>query len=225
MTVTEGTLLWTPSEQFQQNATLTRYIAWLRNRKGIDVRDVNALWHWSVTQLEDFWESVWQFFNVESETPYEKVLDTRKMPGARWFQGARLNYAKHIFRQATDARHAIYYQSESQPLATMSWAELQRRTAAVANYLRQVGVEPGDRVAAYIHNGPEAVIGFLAAASIGAVWSSCATEFGIGSALNRFQQIAPKVLIAVEGYQYNGRWYDRRAFLRELQAGLPTLTS
>ena len=219
----DETLLWEPSEELKQQATLTRYMHWLEREKGLHVRDQEELWHWSVSHLEEFWASIWDFFSVKASRPYTSVLADRKMPGAQWFGGAELNYAEQVFRNASVGHPALLFQSERHPLRAVSWEELSRNVGSVANALRALGVKPGDRVVAYMANLPETVIAFLACASIGAVWSSCPPDFGTSSVIERFQQIEPKVLFAVDGYQYNGKEFDRRSVLSELQQALPTL--
>ena len=219
----DETLLWEPSEELKQQATLTRYMQWLEREKGLYVRDQEELWHWSVSHLEDFWASIWDFFSVKASRPYTSVLADRKMPGAQWFPGAELNYAEQVFRNASVGYPALLFQSERHPLRAVSWEELSRNVGSVANALRALGVKPGDRVVSYMANLPETVIAFLACASIGAVWSSCPPDFGTSSVIERFQQIEPKVLFAVDGYQYNGKEFDRRSVLSELQQALPTL--
>ena len=219
----DETLLWEPSEELKQQATLTRYMQWLEREKGLYVRDQEELWHWSVSHLEDFWASIWDFFSVKASRPYTSVLADRKMPGAQWFGGAELNYAEQVFRNASVGHPALLFQSERHPLRAVSWEELSRNVGSVANALRALGVKPGDRVVSYMANLPETVIAFLACASIGAVWSSCPPDFGTSSVIERFQQIEPKVLFAVDGYQYNGKEVDRRSVLSELQQALPTL--
>ena len=219
----DETLLWEPSEELKQQATLTRYMHWLEREKGLHVRDQEELWHWSVSHLEEFWASIWDFFSVKASRPYTSVLADRKMPGAQWFGGAELNYAEQVFRNASVGYPALLFQSERHPLRAVSWEELSRNVGSVANALRALGVKPGDRVVSYMANLPETVIAFLACASIGAVWSSCPPDFGTSSVIERFQQIEPKVLFAVDGYQYNGKEFDRRSVLSELQQALPTL--
>lgn len=219
----DGTLLWEPSEELKQQAALTRYMQWLEREKGLRFSDQEALWEWSVNHLEDFWASIWDFFAVKASRPYTSVLADRTMPGARWFSGAELNYAEQVFRNATPDRPALLFQSERHPLQEVSWQELTRKVGAVANALRALGVQRGDRVVAYLPNVPETVMIFLACASIGATWSSCPPDYGTRSVIERFQQIEPKVLFAVDGYQYNGKTFDRRSVLSELQQALPTL--
>jgi acetoacetyl-CoA synthetase len=221
--ITEGALLWEPSTALKQQASITRYMRWLEATRGVVFDDYAALWEWSIADIERFWVSIWEFFEIQASTSYTTVLSQRDMPGARWFTGARLNFAEHIFRNASADRPAIIFQSEQQPLTEISWAELQRKVAAVAGALRDMGVEHGDRVVAYMPNIPEAVIALLACASIGAIWSSCSPDFGSPSVIDRFKQIEPKVLIAVDGYHYGGKRQERRAVVAELQQALPTL--
>ncbi|MBA3359142.1 MAG: acetoacetate--CoA ligase [Thermoleophilaceae bacterium] len=203
-------LLWQPTEEFKQRTQLTRFMGWLADERGVATNEYQALWEWSVSDLEAFWAAVWDFFDVQAQAPYERVLAGRGMPGAEWFPGARLSYAQHIFRGKDHDAPAIHHASELRELDTMTWGELHELTARIAAGLRALGVRPGDRVAAYMPNIPETIAAFLATASIGAVWSSCSPDFGARSVVDRFAQIEPKVLVAVDGYRYNGRDFDRR---------------
>ncbi|WP_114797061.1 acetoacetate--CoA ligase [Gaiella occulta] len=216
-------MLWQPSEERVEAATITRYARWLEQRHGLVLPDYHALWRWSVDDLEGFWGSIWEFFDVRASSPYARVLGSRAMPGATWFPGARLNYAEHIFRDRDPSAVALRHASELRPLGEVTWAELRAETARLAAALRALGVERGDRVAAYLPNIPETVSAFLACASIGAVWSSCAPEFGARSVIDRFAQIEPKVLLAVDGYRYGGRDFDRRETIAQLRAQIPSL--
>ncbi len=215
--------LWEASEEERRNANVTHYMQWLAQQRGLHFQEREDLWRWSVTHIEDFWASLWSYFNIQSSQPYTTVLTERKMPGAQWFPGAHLNYAEHVFRNASSQQPALLFRSECQEWREVSWAELKQQVGAIAHSLRAMGVQPGDRVVAYLPNIPEAVIAFLACASIGAVWSSCSPDFGTNSIVDRFKQIEPKVLFAVDGYQYNGRSFDRLPILKELQQSLPTL--
>jgi acetoacetyl-CoA synthetase len=223
MAVAEGTVLWTPSPQRAQASGLAAYMRWLGTRKGLRFEDYPALHRWSVERLEDFWASLWEYFDVRASQPYVRVLDARRMPGAKWFEGARLNYAEHAFRNTPPDAPAIVARSELRPAAEMSWRELERSVASIAAALRGMGVKPGDRVVSYMPNIPETLAAFLAAASLGAVWSSCSPDMGAGAVLDRFRQIEPKVLFAVDGYRYGGKDFDRRAVLAEIVRELPTL--
>ena len=212
-------ILWEPSDDFKEAATLTRYMRWL----GCGFASYEELWKWSVTEVEDFWASIWDFFQVRASRPYERVLSERRMPGARWFEGAELNYAEHIFRDKPGDAVAVRHASELRPLAELSWDELRRMTAAVAAALRDRGVGRGDRVVAYMPNIPEALAAFLACASVGATWSSCSPDFGARSVVDRFAQIEPKVLFCVDGYRYNGRDYNRMETVAGILRELPTV--
>ncbi|HEY0607171.1 MAG TPA: acetoacetate--CoA ligase [Herpetosiphonaceae bacterium] len=221
--MTEGAILWQPSAELREQASLTRYMRWLEDQHGTSFEDYAALWQWSVADVERFWASIWEFFEIKSSAPYTQVLTQHEMPGARWFVGAQINFAEHVFRNATTDRPAMIFQSELRPLTEISWTELQQKVAAIAAALRGLGVQPGDRVVAYMPNIPEAVVAVLACANIGAIWSSCSPDFGSPSVIDRFKQIEPKVLIAVDGYHYGGKPQDRRAVVAELQQALPTL--
>ncbi len=216
-------LLWRPSDNMLKNSRLAHYLQWLGREKGLHFRQYRDLWQWSIDQLPAFWESQWQYFNIISHTPYTSVLEGSEMPGYEWFKDARINYAEHVFRQKTDVRPAILFQNERQPLIEMSWAELERQTAALAACFKRCGVQQGDRIAAYLPNSPHAIVAVLAAMSIGAVWSSCSPDFGAASVADRFVQIQPKILIAVDGYTYGGKTFDKRDTVRELCTLLPTV--
>lgn len=224
---TSSKLLWKPSNARIEQSRLHDYMRWLAHEKGQQFSDYESLWQWSVEHLEDFWASIWQYFDIRSSAPYRSVLDTHKMPGATWFDGARLNFAEQIFRfhqDGTDGdKPAIVAQSELRPMAQLSWSELRSQVTAVANTLRALGVAPGDRVVAYLPNIPETVVAFYACASIGAIWSSCSPDMGSASVLDRFKQIDPKVLIAVDGYRYGGKNFDRMSVVETMQKSLPTL--
>lgn len=225
MSVPTPTPLWVPSAKRVADARMTHYRQWLERNKGLRFQDYADLWRWSVEHLEDFWETVWEYFEVRASAPYREVLDGYAMPGAKWFDGSRLNLAEQAFRFHLDqpARPAIVSRSEVRPLAELSWGELRRQVASVAQSLRAMGVGPGDRVVAYLPNIPETVVAFLACASLGAIWSSCSPDMGTRSVLDRFRQIDPKVLIAVDGYRYGGRAYDRLDVLEGLRDALPSL--
>src|SRR5690625_4637143 len=179
MDIKEGTILWNPSEAVKEEADIMKYIKWLNSKKDFSFTTYDELWKWSVNHIEAFWESVWEYIEVTSSTPYTSLLEEQSMPGATRFPGTRLNYAEHIVRNAEKNKTAVYSQSETRAFSEMSWDELLKKTAAVANYLKQAGVKRGDRVVAYMPNITETVIAFLATASIGAIWSSCAPEFGV----------------------------------------------
>src|SRR4051794_37544873 len=206
-----------------ERSQLTRYIRWLAENRDLHFEDYHALWRWSVTEIEEFWGTLWEYFEVIADPPYDEVLRERVMPGARWFEGANLNYAEHIFRGKGKREVAVVYASELRELSELRWDELREEVAAVREGLRALGVSKGDRVVAYLPNGPEALIAFLATASLGAIWSSCSPDFGPSSVVDRFAQIEPKVMFAVDGYRYGGKDFDRREVVAQLQEAMPTL--
>lgn len=223
---TEGRLLWTPSEAFAQDSEMTQYMRWLKTERGLDFGNYEALRRWSVDRLEEFWSSLWDYFQIHSETPVRQVLDTRAMPGCKWFEGSRVNYTEHILRAELTAaadKVAIYYASEQSPLRTMTWHELGRQVRLMATQLRSLGIEPGDRVVSYLPNIPETVVAFLACAAVGAVWSSSAPEFGVTTVIDRFAQIEPKLLFVCDGYRFNGKAFSREHEVAALVERLPTL--
>jgi acetoacetyl-CoA synthetase len=216
-------VLWAPSAEMVERSQLTRYLRWLAEEHDLHFEDYHALWRWSVTEIEEFWRTIWDYFHVISDTEPTEILEQRVMPGAKWFPGTRLNYAEHIFRGKSDDEVAVRYASELRPLTDLHWRELRERVAAVREGLRDLGVQQGDRVVAYLPNGPEALIAFLAAASLGAIWSSCSPDFGPRSVVDRFAQIEPKVMFTVDGYRYGGKDFDRLSTVAEVAAEIPSL--
>jgi acetoacetyl-CoA synthetase len=206
-----------------ERSRMRGYMDWLASERGLRFDDYDSLWQWSVSDLDAFWSSIWDFFDIEADGGYDAVLDSHEMPGARWFSGTALNYAEHVFRGKDYSEVAGLHASELRELDDLTWGELRRQVAATAAGLRALGVGRGDRVVAYLPNIPEAIIAFLATASLGAIWSSCSPDFGAGSVIDRFAQIEPKVLFAVDGYRYGGKDFDRRDTLARLQAEMPTL--
>lgn len=221
--ITEGVLLWKPSQQQIENSGISLFMKWLKKEKGLSFGSQNELWKWSVEELEAFWESIWNYCQVKSNTSYNQVLESRLMPGVKWFTGSTLNYAEHVFRNIRGNKPAVIFQSETTRRTELSWKELYEKTAMVANSLKELGVKPGDRVVAYMPNIPETVIAFLACASIGAIWSSCSPDFGTNTVIDRFKQIEPTILFAVDGYSYNGKIQNRKTSVSEIQLSLPTL--
>ena len=206
---------------------IRRYQDWLRTQRGLHFDSYQALWRWSVTDLDAYWQSIWDYFDLQSPTPHTAVLARNVMPGAQWFPGAQANYAQQVFRHVQPAHEAgfaaVISRNEKGEQRELSWPELRRQAASLALHLQAQGVQPGDRVAAYLPNIPETLVAFLATASIGAVWSLCAPDMGTHAVLDRFKQITPKVLIACDGVTYGGRDFDRMAVVQELQDALPTL--
>ena len=208
------------------------YQNWLKTSRGLSFDSYDALWRWSVADLDGFWQSIWDYFEMQSPTPHTAVLAENRMPGASWFPGAQVNYAQQVFRHVEAAAaaglSAIISHNEHSLAAgelarELSWPVLRQQVASLALHLKAQGVEPGDRVAAYLPNIPETMVAFLATVSLGAVWSLCAPDMGTNAVLDRFQQIEPKVLIACDGVTYSGRDFDRTAVVSELCAALPTL--
>jgi acetoacetyl-CoA synthetase len=225
--------LWTPGPERVARAQLTRFHAWAADHHGAPgplggpQRDYTALHAWSVREPGAFWRAITEWYDVRFSSPYETVLADPAMPGARWFPGARLNYAEHALRPALDparaATPAVLHLDERQRTETVTWAELARQVASLAAALRRLGVTPGDRVSGYLPNVPQAVVALLATAAVGGVWTSCAPDFGARSVLDRFQQVEPVVLFTVDGYRYGGKTHDRTDVVAELRAGLPSL--
>lgn len=203
------------------------YQDWLRDKRGLSFATYHELWRWSVTDLDGFWQSIWDYFEMESPTPHTAVLAKNVMPGAVWFPGARTNYAHQVLRHVQPAHAAgfpaVISRNEKGQHRELSWPELRRQVASMALHLQAQGVQPGDRVAAYLPNIPEAMVAFLATISIGGVWSICAPDMGTNAVLDRFKQIEPKVLIAVDGVSYGGRDFDRMNVVQELKNALPSV--
>jgi acetoacetyl-CoA synthetase len=232
--------LWEPSAERTAAARMTHFMAWVSARQGLEFRDYGELWQWSVDEPERFWGEIWEYCGVRASTPYKHVLASEQMPGADWFAGAELNYAENLLARQLDApglhdqggepghesranRTAVLHASELRALDELSWGELAEQVAAVAAGLRTLGVKRGDRVAAYMPNIPETLVAFLATASIGAIWSCAAPEFGARSVIDRFAQIEPKVLLVVDGYRHGGKDFDRRDALAAILEGLPSV--
>jgi acetoacetyl-CoA synthetase len=221
--IREGELLWTPSQARRDRSQVKRYMQWLKEHRGLHLENYEALWRWSVTDLDGFWHSIWDYFGIQASTPFSKVLGRRNMPGAEWFPGARLNYAGYILARERPEATAIISVREGGTPQRMSWATLGDQVRILATQLRQMGVRPGDRVAAILPNAPQAAIATLATTSIGAIWSCCGPDFGTKGVLERFRQLAPKVLLYVDAYQYGGKHYDRTTELGEILKGLDTV--
>jgi acetoacetyl-CoA synthetase len=217
----QGTLLWEPPDELRERATMTRYMRWLESERDLHFDDYAALWEWSTEDLEAFWASIWEFFDVQSD--YDEVLADASMPGAKWFTGAEISYPEHIFRDKPGDRVAIRHASELRDAGEWTWDELRDQTARIAAGLKGMGIERGDRVVAYMPNIPETIAAFLATASLGAVWSSCSPDFGARSVVDRFAQIEPKVLLTVDGYRYGGKDHDRSELIERVQGEMPSL--
>jgi acetoacetyl-CoA synthetase len=221
--VREGDLLWTPSPDRVASARLTAFTRFAEERTGRRFADYAQLWAWSTTELDEFWQAVWDFFDVRSSAPHSAVLESGTMPGARWFPGARLNLAEHVLRNERPGTPALLFADETSGLRELPWEELAGQVRAVATHLRSRGIGVGDRVVAYLPNTLQAMVAMLATASIGAIWASVSPDFGSRGALDRLGQLEPAVLIAADGYRYGGRDFDRRGEVAEIIAGLPSL--
>jgi acetoacetyl-CoA synthetase len=204
---------------------MKRFMDWAGARRGRPFADYGELWQWSVDDLEGFWAGIWEFCGVRASKPYERVLGSHEMPGTRWFEGAELNYAENLLArgEGREDEVAVLHCSELRELAQITRGELAAQVAAVAGGLRALGVSRGDRVVAYMPNIPETLVAFLATASIGAIWSSAAPEFGARSVIDRFAQIEPKVLLAVDGYRHGGKDFDRTDNVQRMLAEMPTV--
>ena len=225
---TTPTPLWQPDSAVIAGARVTRFQSWAAERYGAPAEGgYPALHRWSVEHLDTFWTAVADWFDIRFASPYERVLGDRAMPGAEWFPGATLNYAEHALRAAEDPdraeQAALLHVDETQQVTPVSWSELRDQVTALAGALRALDVRPGDRVSGYLPNIPQAVVALLATAAVGAVWTSCAPDFGARSVLDRFQQIEPVVLFTVDGYRYGGKEHDRTETVAELRRELPTL--
>ena len=219
----EGEILWRPSAARMEQANVTAFGRWLERERGLTFGNYMELWRWSVTDLESFWGALWDYFGVEASAPHTRVLGRRAMPGAEWFPGARLNYAQNVLRRERAGGVALLHAGESRLPEALAWQELGGQVRILATRLRALGVQPGDRVVAWMPNIPQTVIAMLATTAIGAVWACCSPDFGERGALDRFAQLTPKVLFCIDGYRYGGKLFDRRAELERILAGLPSV--
>jgi acetoacetyl-CoA synthetase len=223
--VSEGDLLWSPSPEWIAGCNLTHYMRWLARERGLRFDDYRSLWTWSTTDIEAFWQSIWDYAGIRASVPPSEVLrgGRRDMPGADWFPGARLNYAEHVLAQERPGTDALLYLSEDTPLRGYAWEQLAAEVRILATELRRRGVGPGDRVVAYMPNVPQAMVAMLATTSIGAIWAICSPDFGSQGVLDRISQLSPKVLFCTDRYRYSGKDYDRRDELRIIISALPSL--
>ena len=218
-----STPLWEPSAEVVETSQLTAFVRWLKAEHSLDFEDYASLWKWSTDEPDAFWTAIWDYFEVIHSGSFESALDSMTMPGAKWFEGTEVNYAEHIFRDRDPDAVAIFAATETRDLGSTTWGELRQMVASAAAGLRSLGVGPGDRVAGYLPNTVETIVAFLATSSLGGVWSSCSPDFGVGAVTDRFAQIEPKVLLAVDGYTYGGKGFDRRDVVAELAAGMPSV--
>jgi len=218
-----GELLWTPLPERIRQANVTALADWLARERGRHFADYRALWRWSVEDLEGFWQALWDYFAIESSAPHTRVLERRAMPGAEWFPGARLNYAQHVLRGERAGGDVLLHLSETRPLTALGWETLGNQVRTLATELRALGVQPGDRVVAWMPNIPETMAAMLATTAVGAIWACCSPDFGERGTLDRLAQLEPKVLFSVDGYRYGGKAFDRRSQLRDIAASLSSL--
>ena len=221
----EREVLWSPSENRSTNTMLAKYKSWLSSEHSLCFDNYQELWEWSVDDIEFFWETIWDFFDVKASKLYSKVLAKKEMPGTVWFPGSELNYVDQLLRQKeiTPYKIAVVSQSETFGRVELTWTELYQQVASVADQFRKVGLERGDRVVAILPNSTTALIAFLATASLGGIWSLCAPDMGHVAVLDRFKQIKPKILIAQDGYVYGGKKIDRKEITYTIMENLPTL--
>jgi acetoacetyl-CoA synthetase len=220
-------ILWSPPPDVLERSRMGRYLTWLGSERGLRVDGYDDLWRWSVDEPGAFWRSVWDHFDVMAPEPPTSDLGDARMPGARWFPGATLNYAEQVLRLPGRGADEVVIVGRSQTngASELSATRLRDAVARCRAGLVRLGVERGDRVAAYLPNIPETIVALLATASLGAIWSSCAPEFGVRAVIDRLAQIEPTVLLAIDGYRYGDKPIDRTAELAEIRAALPTLTS
>jgi len=227
MTKIANLALWQPDQARIDAAEITRFTHWLNETRHLDLDDYESLWRWSVSDIEGFWQACWDWFDIQSETPIKSVLAERRMPGAKWFEGATLNYAQHLLATARKPgsanQEALVFKNEKNTSTSISWQTLNDQVGSVMRELRLLGVQPGDRVASYMPNIPETVVAMLATTGIGAIWSSCAPDMGAAGVLDRFEQIEPTVLFAVDGYGYSGKPHDRTDAVADMVGKLPSL--
>lgn len=216
--------LWEADQATRQNSHLTQYIDWINNTHDLELSgDYEELHRWSTDHVEAFWESIWKYFNVINHRSYEAITNGEAMPDTRWFLRSRINYAEHIFRNSNSEYPALISKSEIRVTSETSWEELEDQVAYLQEFFKDCGIEPGDCIAGFLPNIPEATISFLATNSLGAIWSCCSPDFGVESVLDRFSQIHPKILVAVDGYMYGGKSYDRRPVIEAIKEQIPSI--
>lgn len=222
----QAEVLWKPSDDFMAASNLTRFRQWLSAERALEFGEYEELWAWSVRDLEGFWSAVWSHFDIQSNHPYRQVVSGPTMSASRWFEGAEVNYAEHVLRHEaiSPSAVALHHSSEIRSPATLSWAELGGRVRSLAERLRSMGLQPGDRVVSYMPNIPETVIAMLAVTAVGGVWAAAAPEFGAPAVIARFAQLAPKMAIVADGYVFAGQTFDRRVEITQIAEALPSIT-
>lgn len=221
----ENEVIWSPSEKRKQSANLTQFIELVNQKYGTGFRSYNDLYQWSIGNIPDFWASMWDYAEIKASKPYDRVVDDLdKMPGAHWFQGAKLNFAENLLRYRDD-NIALIFRGEAEKRSSMTYSELYDSVARMAKSFRNMGVKPGDRVTGFIPNMPETIVAMLAAVSVGATWSSCSPDFGIKGVLDRFGQIKPKVLVVADGYFFKGKALDSIERTADIVKKIPSIES
>ncbi|MEP4533029.1 MAG: acetoacetate--CoA ligase [Cyclobacteriaceae bacterium] len=216
-------VLWTPSQSFVEKSNLKKYERWLSEEKSLHFSSYQELWKWSVEHVGEFWESIWEYFEIINHSDRYKAVLSGEMPRTKWFEGAKLNYAQHVFRKRSSERPALIFKPEGKPHIEISWDQLERDVAAFRSFLLSSGITKGDCVAGFLPNIPETIVAFLATNSIGAIWSCCSPDFGVSTVIDRFAQIEPKLLIATDGYVYNGKKHSRLEEIKEIQKLIPSI--
>jgi acetoacetyl-CoA synthetase len=215
--------IWTPSSAFIEEANITKFISWLGETKSLHFSNYEELWQWSCDNIESFWEIIVEYFDIDLKGQYKKVMSSHSMPGVKWFEGAKVNYSAQLFKNRTKEYPALICKTEKSDIEEISWDELYLKVAALSEFMRGRGVKKGDRVVAYMGNLSETVVAFLACASLGAIWSSCSPDFGSDSVIERFKQIKPKMLFAVNSYTYGGKAYDKTDAIKEIISQIPEI--
>ena len=222
---TQEKVLWQASKTEIQNSHLFAYMQWLSQSKGLNFSSYEQLWAWSADQHSQFWQSIWEYFDILHDGTYDAVCSNDVMPYTQWFKGTKLNFAEHLFRHVADSDVALKFTNENDETRHITWKELKEEVAAFQSFLIRCGVVKGDRVVAYLPNISEAFVACIASCSLGAIWSSCSPDFGVSSVIDRFSQIDPKIFIGVDGYRYGGKTYQRAKESKEICASLPNLTA
>lgn len=209
--------LWNPDSEFIESSNLKKFEAWLNKKEGLIFRNYFELWKWSIDDVESFWKNIWEYFDIISYSDFSSVLSNDKMPEAKWFQGATLNYTQHIFRNRNNNNPALYFKNEVSPLVSISWKEIEERAANLQAFMLAQGIKKGDCIAGYVPNIPEAIVIFMAASSMGAVWTCASSEFGAETVVKRFDLVSPKLLFFSDGYYYNGKANSKIEEVRKIQ--------
>ena len=216
-------VLWKPTPQSIERSNLIRYMKWLAEHRHLHFETYDQLWQWSIDHIDDFWQSLWTYFDIMSDGFFENVRSGNEMPGIKWFEGSKLNYAEHVFRNFQTDHTAIIHASEKRPIQKISWSSLRKDTAAFQSFLKTAGIKQGDCVVAYIPCIPEATVAFLATNSLGAIWSSCSPDFGTQSVIDRFAQIEPKILVTADSYSYGGKEFNKQEVIASIVKAIPSI--